>query len=111
MRESPETQAAATTALVPSRAAVTYLAVVLLEEAERCGVMVKVGESYCRRRSWPQRLLRRRCGVGDEGGGRRLQGGNGVGAQVRKMDEIVLCLKVADSLAGMLLLSSLVKGC
>lgn len=40
-----------------------------------------------------------------------MQGDNGVGAQVRKMDEIVLCLKVADSLAGMLLLSSLVKGC
>lgn len=77
------------------------------------GVMAKVGGSCCRRRSCcgPQRLLRRRCGVGDEGGGGRLQDDNGVGAQVRKMDKVVLCLNVADSIAGMLLLSSLVKGC
>ena len=75
-------------------------------------VMVKVDGSCCRRRSCcvPQRLLQRRC-VGDDEGGGRSQSDNGIGAQVRKMDEIELCLNVADSLAGMLLLSSLVKGC
>ena len=74
-------------------------------------VMVKVDGSCCRRRSCcvPQRLLRRRC-VGDDEGGGRSQGDNGVGAQVRKMDNVVLYLNVADSIAGMLLLSSLVKG-
>ena len=74
--------------------------------------MAKVGGRCCRRRSCcgPQRLLRRRCGDGDEGGG-RLQDDNGVDAQVRKMDKIVLCLNVADSIAGKLLLSSLVKDC
>ena len=77
------------------------------------GVMVEVGGSCRRRRScrWPQRLLRRRCGVGDQGGRGRSQGDNGVGAQVIKMDKVVLYLNFADSIAGMLLFSSLVKGC
>ena len=77
------------------------------------GVMAKVGGRCCRRRSCcgPQRLLRRRCGVVDEGGGGRLQDDNGVGAQVRKMDKVVLCLNFADSIAGKSLLSSLVKDC
>jgi len=75
--------------------------------------MAKVGGRCCRRRSCcgPQRLLRRRCGVVDEGGGGRLQDDNGVGAQVRKMDKVVLCLNFADSIAGKSLLSSLVKDC
>lgn len=77
------------------------------------GVMVEVGGCCCRRRSfcWPQRMLRRWCGVGDEEGGGSSQDDNGAGDQVRKMSMVVLHLTVADSIAGMLLLSSMVKGC
>ena len=77
------------------------------------GVMVEVGGFDCRRRQCcgPQRLLRRWCGVDDEGGRGNSQDDNGVGDGVRKMNKVVLYLMVADSVAGVLLFSSLVKGC
>jgi len=48
-------------------------------------------------------------GVGDGGG--NSQGDEGLGMEVRKTNKDMLCLKVADLIAGLLLVSKLVEGC